>query len=219
MVVPLVDHPSYRVRQAAAWWLARRGASRQVYLSMLNRLSQPDSALARNAADVLGEFRAASAIPALSAALSNPIFSGEARGAVAHALGQIGRPEVATPLTQALADSDPLVKAASLQALRDVEGFHDGMVAVPLVKDADASVRARGGARVRRGRRRTQEGRLVARLHRGARERRRAGAADGGHERSEPLRSLARADRDLAPHAVRAGHGPPGTAPRGTPDA
>jgi HEAT repeat protein len=142
MVFPLVDHPSYRVRQAAAWWLARRGASRQVYLSMLNRLSQPDSALARNAADVLGEFRAASAIPALSAALSNPIFSGEARGAVAHALGQIGRPEVATPLTQALADSDPLVKAASLQALRDVEGFHDGMVAVPLVKDADASVRA-----------------------------------------------------------------------------
>jgi hypothetical protein len=141
MVLPLVDHLSYRVRQAAAWWLARRGTSRQVYVAMLNRLAQPDSVLARNAADVLGEFRAASAIPALSAALSNPIFTGEARAAMAHALGQIGRNEAAAPLTAALGDSNPLVKAASLEALRDVEGFNDGMVAVPLVGDADAIVR------------------------------------------------------------------------------
>jgi hypothetical protein len=142
MVVPLIDHTSYRVRQAAAWWLARRGVSHgPVYAAMLNRLAQPDSLLARNAADVLGEFRAGSAIPALSAALTNPIFSGEARAAMAHALGQIGRPEVAAPLTQALGDSDPFVKAASLQALREVDGFHDGMVAVPLVKDADGVVR------------------------------------------------------------------------------
>jgi HEAT repeats len=142
MVVPLIDHLNYRVRQAAAWWLARRGISHgTVYVAMLNRLAQPDSVLARNAADVLGEFRAGSAIPALSAALTNPIFTGEARAAMAHALGQIGRSEVATPLTLALADSDPLVKAASLQALRDVDGFHDGMVAVPLVNDPDAIVR------------------------------------------------------------------------------
>jgi HEAT repeats len=142
MVVPLIDHSSYRVRQAAAWWLARRGVSHStVYVAMLNRLAQPDSVLARNAADVLGEFRAASAIPALSAALSNPIFTGEARAAMAHALGQIGRADAAAPLTLALADSDPLVKAASLQALRDVDGFQNGMVAVPLVSDADAIVR------------------------------------------------------------------------------
>jgi hypothetical protein len=142
MVVPLIDHTSYRVRQAAAWWLARRGISHgPVYVSMLNRLAQPDSLLARNAADALGEFRAASAIPALSAALSNPIFTGEARAAMAHALGQIGSNDVAAPLTQALTDSDPFVKAASLQALREVDGFHDGMVAVPLVKDPDAIVR------------------------------------------------------------------------------
>jgi HEAT repeat protein len=142
MVVPLIDHLNYRVRQAAAWWLARRGVSHgPVYVAMLNRLAQPDSVLARNAADVLGEFRAGSAIPALSAALTNPIFTGEARAAMAHALGQIGVNDVAAPLTQALGDADPLVKAASLQALRDVYGFHDGMVAVPLVRDPDAVVR------------------------------------------------------------------------------
>jgi HEAT repeat protein len=142
MVLPLVDHPNYRVRQAAAWWLARRGTSRQVYVAMLNRLAQPDSVLARNAADIIGEFRAASAIPALSAALTNPIFTGEARAAMAQALGHLGNSAAAAPLTQALAIRDPLVKAAALQALRSVPGFHDGTVAVPLVGDADAQVRS-----------------------------------------------------------------------------
>jgi hypothetical protein len=142
MVLPLVDHTSYRVRQAAAWWLVRRATSRQVYVSMLTRLSQPDSVLARNAADVLGEFGFPSAIPALGAALSNPVYTGEARAAMAKALGSIGRPEAATPLVAGLSTSDPLVKAASLIALRSVQGFRDGTVAAPLLSDADAQVRA-----------------------------------------------------------------------------
>src|SRR5258708_17809964 len=87
LVLRLVDHLDYRVRQVAAWWLARRATSRQVYVSMLNRLAQPDSLKARNAADVLGELKYQSAIPALGAALSNPLFSGEARAAMARALG------------------------------------------------------------------------------------------------------------------------------------
>jgi hypothetical protein len=142
MVVPLIDHDNYRVRQAAGWFLARRGVSHgPVYVMLLNRLAQPDSTLARNAADVLGEFRAGSSIPALSAALTNPIFTGEARAAMAHALGQIGSSDVAAPLTQALTDSDPLVKVGALQALRAVDGFHDATVAVPLLRDGDAGVR------------------------------------------------------------------------------
>jgi HEAT repeat protein len=142
LVAPLVDHTSYRVRQAAAWWLVRRASGRQVYVSMLNRLAQPDSLLARNAADVLGEFGYPSAIPALGAALSNPTFNGEARAAMAHALGSIGTAAAAQPLVSALADSDPLVKAAAVSALRSVPGFRDGTVAVPLVTDADLQVRA-----------------------------------------------------------------------------
>jgi hypothetical protein len=93
LVTPLVDHLDYRVRKVAAWWLVRRATARTVYVAMLNRLAQPDSVKARNAADVLGEFGYPSAIPALGAALSNPIFSGEARAAMARALGQIARPE------------------------------------------------------------------------------------------------------------------------------
>ncbi|MDB4981517.1 MAG: lyase domain protein repeat-containing protein [Myxococcales bacterium] len=142
VVSPLVDHPDSRIRQVAAWWLARRGTSRQVYVAMLTRLSQPDSVKARNAADVLGEFKTGAAIPALGAALSNPLFTGEARAAMARALGAIGRAEAAAPLVQSLADASPLVKAAALEALREVDGFHDGGVAVALVGDVDAQVRA-----------------------------------------------------------------------------
>lgn len=156
MVLPLIDHTDAKVRQVAAWWLVRRATSRRVYVDMLTRLSQPDSLRARNAADILGEFKYDASIPALGAALSNPIYTGEARAAMARALGSIGRKAAAAPLTAALSDANPLVKAASLDALRSVEGFHDGMVAVPLLKDADSQVRAEAAVTV--GMMRTSQG-------------------------------------------------------------
>jgi HEAT repeat protein len=142
LVMPLVDHLDYRVRKAAAWWLVRRGTSRQVFTSMLGRLAQPDSLKARNAADVLGEFGKPAAIPALSAALTNPVFNAEARAAMATALGSIGRPAAAPALVGALGSPDPAVKAASLAALRSIEGFTQAGVAEPLLGDADEQVRA-----------------------------------------------------------------------------
>jgi hypothetical protein len=142
MVRPLVDNPNYKVRQVAAWWLARRAVARTVRIEMLTRLSQPDSTAARNAADVLGELHTVSSIPALGAALSNPIYSSEARAAMARALGTINRPAVVTPLTAALAAPEPQVKIAALNALRGVTGLHDGSAVLPLVGDGDAGVRA-----------------------------------------------------------------------------
>ena len=142
MVLPLIDILDYGVRKAAAWWIARRGIAREVYVSMLGRLSQPDSTAARNAADVLGELKAPGAIPALSAALSNPIFSGEARGAMAKALGRINNVAAVPALVSALGASEPAVKASSLSALRSILGFKDASVAQPLLADADEQVRA-----------------------------------------------------------------------------
>jgi HEAT repeat protein len=142
MVRPLIDNQDQRIRQVAAWWLARRGVARQVRVEMLTRLSQPDSIAARNAADVLGEFHYVSSIPALSAALSNPVYSGEARAHIAQALGRINRPAVVAPLTGALAVSDPVVKVAAMRALRSMAGLRDGSAVAPLLADADASVRA-----------------------------------------------------------------------------
>ena len=142
LVTPLVDHPDYQVREVAAWWLARRGVAKQIQVAMLNRLSQPDSTAALNAADVLGAFHYVSSIPALGAALSNPLFTGAARAEMAKALGTIGRPAGAPYLTTALADSDPQVRSASLLALRTIPGFRDGSVATPLIGDGDAGVRS-----------------------------------------------------------------------------
>ena len=142
LVTPLVDHPDYQVREVAGWWLARRGVAKQVQVAMLNRLSQPDSTAALNAADVLGAFHYVSSIPALGAALSNPLFTGAARAEMAKALGTIGRPAATQYLTTALADSDPQVRSASLLALRTIPGFRDGSVATPLISDGDAGVRS-----------------------------------------------------------------------------
>jgi HEAT repeat protein len=140
-VMPLIDSQDQGIREVAGWWLVRRGVSRQIFADMLTRLGQPDSVKARNAADVLGSFGYVNAIPSLGAALSNPAFTGEARAAMARALGTIRRPAAAPPLQAVLGDADPLVRAASLAALRKVEGFNDGAVAVGLLGDASESVR------------------------------------------------------------------------------
>jgi HEAT repeat protein len=142
MVRPLIDNPNYKIRQVAAWWLARRSVARTVRVEMLNRLAQPDSIAARNAADVLGEFHTVSSVPALGAALSNPIYSTEARAAMARALGTINRPAVVAPLTSALGAPEAQVKIAALAALQNVTGLQDGTAVVPLVGDADDGVRA-----------------------------------------------------------------------------
>jgi HEAT repeat protein len=142
LVVPLVDHLDYRVRKVAAWWIARRGINKQVYVSMLNRLSQPDSFQARNAADVLGELGYSGAVPALSAAMTNPVYTGEARGAMARALGSIGRTDAVPALVGALSASEPEVKAGALVALRQIQGFRQADAAAPLLGDADEQVRA-----------------------------------------------------------------------------
>jgi HEAT repeat protein len=156
LIKPLVDNSDAEIRQVAAWWLARRAVSREVRVEMLNRLSQPDSTAARNAADVLGEFHYVSSIPALSAALSNPIYSGEARAAMARALGNINRPTVVAPLTAALGDGNAQVKTGALLALQKIAGLRDGSAIVPLVTDGDAGVRAEAATTL--GMFRAQEG-------------------------------------------------------------
>jgi HEAT repeat protein len=141
-VRPLVDHPEYKVREVAAWWLLRRGTGKQVFTEMLGRLGQPDSVKARNAADVLGQFRSPSAIPALGAALSNPAYNAEAKVAMARALGTIGRAEGKSALVTGLGDADAPVRAASLAALRQLGGARDATPALPLLGDSDAAVRS-----------------------------------------------------------------------------
>jgi HEAT repeat protein len=142
LVRTLVDNQDEGIRQVAAWWLARRGVARDVRVEMLTRLSQPDSVAARNAADVLGEMHAPSSIPALSAAMTNPAFSSEARAHMAQALGKISRPQVVAPLTGVLSGDDAVVKVAAMKALQGIAGLRDGSAVSPQLGDSEANVRA-----------------------------------------------------------------------------
>lgn len=139
-VKPLLDHDDERVRQVAAWWLARRMRS-ELFVEMASRLAQPDSRLARNAADALGELKMKRGIVALGAAVENPVFDLGARSAMARALGRIGDPDALPPLTKALAAPEARVRAAALAAMRDLRGVTAASLAAARLDDADEAVR------------------------------------------------------------------------------
>lgn len=146
VVLPLVDHDSWRVRDAAGWWLTRRGVRTQVIASMTARLQGSDPLAARNAGDVLAAMRDFSTVPALSAYLARPLDE-DSGVAVAKALGAIGHPTSVTALQGALGSSLAGVRAQAAASLRDLRAPRGAKVAastaalLPLVGDADANVR------------------------------------------------------------------------------
>src|SRR5689334_21188183 len=95
VVLTLVDHDSWRVRDAAGWWLTRRGVRTQVIANMTARLSGSDPIAARNDGDVLAAMRDFSTIPALASFLAKPLDE-DSGAAVAKALGAIGHPSALT---------------------------------------------------------------------------------------------------------------------------
>jgi HEAT repeat protein len=141
MVKPLLDSEDRKVRQVAAWWLARRGLVGDLTTTMHARLASGDSVQTRNAADVLARFRQGKSVAPLGAALANPALSVEARVAVARALGDIGDASATSPLIAAFGAAEPPVRAAAVDGLRALRGFDDPSAAVPLLADPDESVR------------------------------------------------------------------------------
>jgi HEAT repeat protein len=142
----LTDYPSARVRDAAGWWLGRRGIRDAVIADMTARLGAQDPVAAMNAADVLGGMREYSALPALANYVKAPLD--EASGAAAaRAIGNIGSSQGAAPLLQSLSVQLPGVRVAALQALRNLrapKGQTSAITAgavLPLFQDGDANVR------------------------------------------------------------------------------
>ncbi|HEY2743807.1 MAG TPA: HEAT repeat domain-containing protein [Polyangia bacterium] len=147
VVMPLVDHPSARVRDAAGWWLTRRGVRTQVIANMTARLTGSDPIAARNAGDVLAAMRDFTTIGALSAYLAHPLDEDSGVSA-AKALGAIGHPTALTALSGALGSSLAGVRAQAAASLRDIRAQKGSLVPaaqtaalLPLVADADANVR------------------------------------------------------------------------------
>jgi HEAT repeat protein len=140
----LLDDGDYRVREAAAWWFARRPTlAMQIRDDMITRLGGTDSTLARNAADVLGAFRRPEALTALSTAVTNTALSDEARAAAVMAIGTIAdpraEPAVITAMTSAASPLTRYQAVGAYVAMRD--GTRDGSPLVSLLADSDQNVR------------------------------------------------------------------------------
>lgn len=145
-ILKLVDHESAKVRDVAGWWLGKRGVRGEVITSMTARFSGQDPVAARNAADVLAAMRDYTTLPQLTAYLSHPLD--EASGvSTAKAIAAIGHPSSAPALQAAFQSALPQVRAAAVQAMRDLRAPQGQRAAVsaaqvvPMFADADASVR------------------------------------------------------------------------------
>lgn len=143
-VLDLLDHDRYELREAAAWWIARRPVLKtQLTERSVADLQGSDSRLARNAADVLGTFRHPQAIPALAAAVTRSDLSAEARMAAARALGTIGHRNANTALAAAMNDGDASVRFAAATSWLQIRKQTSAAPVVGLLDDADATVRAK----------------------------------------------------------------------------
>lgn len=146
-VMGLLDDDRYEVREAAAWWFARRPVLKNALRDQsLADLAGADSRMARNAADVLGTFRHPEAVDALSAAAVRTDLTAEARAHAVRALGTIGVLAGDDALEAAMGDTDATVRFEALTAWIGIRGQTEAGAAVTLIADADATVRAKAAA-------------------------------------------------------------------------
>lgn len=142
MVMDLLDHDEYAIRQVAAWWFARRPAQmKEVAELATSWLTLDTSVMARNGADILGTFGYAKFIPVLSAAVVKPGMSAEGRAAAVRALGNIANMDANPVVASAMTDADAGVRLNAVVAWKNMLKQTDAEPVVALVADSDLSVR------------------------------------------------------------------------------
>jgi HEAT repeat protein len=146
VVLPLIDHSSARVRDAAGWWLTRRGAHDAVVATCKARFAGQDPVGARNCGDALGGMRDYNTLDMLHAYAKAPLDEDSGTAAV-RAIGAIGHPSSLAVLNTTLGSSLAGVRAQAAASLRDLRAMPGQKVAaqagalVPLLADGDANVR------------------------------------------------------------------------------
>ncbi|HTE52181.1 MAG TPA: HEAT repeat domain-containing protein [Kofleriaceae bacterium] len=141
-VLELLDHDSYAVRDAAAWWFARRPAQMvEVTERALDRLASGSSVEVRSAADALARVGHPRVVPQLAAAIARSGLSDEARAHAVRALGKIGHLSANPALAQAMGDGSAEVRREAIQAWTRILRQSGADPVVALVTDADVSVR------------------------------------------------------------------------------
>jgi HEAT repeat protein len=143
LVTQLLTDDRYPVREAAAWWFAKRpGMQQRLAVQMETALQGGDSVAIRNAADFLGTTKEYKALPLLRATITRGGLTVDARLALVRAAGYMAHTGGNPILTAGMADSDPSVRAAAVLAWRDVLGQANVTPVEPLLSDASSQVRA-----------------------------------------------------------------------------
>ena len=166
-MINLTEDNRYAVREAAAWWFARRPGSKNIMVSqMKDDLAGADSIHVRNAADFVGRVREYGALPALRVAIKRTDLSPEAKVAIVNAVGFMAHLDGNGILLTAMQDSDATVRGAAVTAWRDILGQMDVTPIVGMLSDSDAQVRAQAatvvGAYAARGARESLEQLVVS---------------------------------------------------------
>lgn len=143
MIVGLTDHDDYRVRDVAAWWIARRPSlAGQLATTFTQDLVSGTPLQVRNAADFFGSSSTFTSLPQLRQAIKRSDLTVDAKLSIIRAvdrLGNLGGNEV---LTHAMTDADATVRWSAAKAWRDIRGQKDVVPVAALLRDPDARVRA-----------------------------------------------------------------------------
>jgi hypothetical protein len=142
-MINLTEDGRYPVREAAAWWFARRPGSKDIMVSqMKDDLVGADSIHVRNAADFVGSVRDYATLPQLRIAIKRTDLTPEAKIAIVNAVGVMAHIDGNGILLTAMTDSDAGVRTAAIVAWRDILGQIDVTPVVGMLDDSDAKVRA-----------------------------------------------------------------------------
>ena len=142
-MINLTEDNRYAVREAAAWWFARRPGSKAIMVSqMKDDLTSGDAIHVRNAADFVGRVREYAALPELRLAIKRAGLSTDAKVAIVNAVGFMAHIDGNGILLTAMQDSEPVVRAAAVTAWRDILGQMDVTPIVGMLSDSDPQVRA-----------------------------------------------------------------------------
>jgi HEAT repeat protein len=142
-VTALTEDNRYAVREVAAWWFAKRPGLAHLMAEQMTEELKGDAIHVRNAADFLGAIKEYKALPALRTAMTNGNLSSEAKLALVRAAGELAHVGGNPILEAGMADADPAVRTAAIDAWRDV--IHQTGSLAPVearLADGDASVRA-----------------------------------------------------------------------------
>ena len=142
LVTNLTEDSRYEVREVAAWWFAKRPQLKdQLAVGFLADLQNGDTTATRNAADFLGATITYTSLPTFRAAITRDVGA-EAKVAMVRAVKFMAHRGGNPVLVAAMSDRSADVRAAAVNAWRDILGQLDVTPVVGLLSDPDAHVRA-----------------------------------------------------------------------------